>query len=69
MITAITPPPDAVPAMGSLRVRTLHLAPDCTIAAVPPGTEAPVTPNGACPRASEPAMANGSDASAPDAVR
>lgn len=68
MTTALTPPPDAVPSMGSLRVRTLHLAPDCTIAAVPPGTEAPVTPNGACPRASEPAMTNGADAPAPDVV-
>ncbi len=56
--------PDAAPT-GSLRVRTLHLAPDCTIAAVPPGTEAPVAPSGACSR--EPGPVPPQDAEAPRA--
>ncbi|WP_245590877.1 magnesium transporter CorA family protein [Nitratidesulfovibrio termitidis] len=56
--------PDAAPT-GSLRVRTLHLAPDCTIAAVQPGTEAPVAPSGACPR--EPGPVPPQEAEAPRA--
>ncbi|MDR3043550.1 MAG: magnesium transporter CorA [Desulfovibrio sp.] len=67
MATAYTTSPDAAP-MGSLRVRTLHLAPDCTIAAVPPGTEAPATPNGACPRTPDPAPANGATPANPAAM-
>lgn len=56
--------PDAAPT-GSLRVRTLHLAPDCTIAAVQPGTEAPVAPSGPCSR--EPGPVPPQDAEVPRA--
>jgi len=62
--TFATTLPDAAPT-GSLRVRTLHLAPDCTIAAVSPGTEAPVAPSGACSR--EPGPVLPQDAEAPRA--
>lgn len=64
MTTTSASPPDAA-SMGSLRVRTLHLAPDCTIAAVSPGMEAPVAPNGACSRVPAPATANGTGTPGP----
>ena len=68
MITTSMSPPDAA-SMGSLRVRTLHLAPDCTIASVSPGTEAPVAPNGACSRVPAPATANGTGIPGPVIAR
>ncbi len=57
--------PETAIRMGSLRVRTLHLAPDCTIAPVPPGTETPSAPDGACPRASGAATTDGTGGAEP----
>ncbi|HEU6436294.1 MAG TPA: CorA family divalent cation transporter [Nitratidesulfovibrio sp.] len=51
--------PETAVRMGSLRVRTLHLAPDCTIAPVQPGAALSSASNGACPRTSGAAMPEG----------